>query len=216
MKNFKDYLAADIGYVEDSEEVLENSDSLEVLKGKFQQYVKLTKKTSPEVLNTVNAIDDLSRLTDTLIGHLSIEVSEKQNILEITSANDRSSQVLTYIDEQLDLTKVEKRVRGRVRKQMEKSQKEYYLNEQMKALKKELGDIDESEEAEALEKQILTSGMSKEAEKKAISELKKYKMMSPMSAEASVVRGYIDWMLNIPWKKKSRITKDLMLSLIHI
>ncbi len=210
VKNFKDYLAADIGYVEDSEEVLENSDSLEVLKGKFQQYVKLTKKTSPEVLNTVNAIDDLSRLTDTLIGHLSIEVSEKQNILEITSANDRSSQVLTYIDEQLDLTKVEKRVRGRVRKQMEKSQKEYYLNEQMKALKKELGDIDESEEAEALEKQILTSGMSKEAEKKAISELKKYKMMSPMSAEASVVRGYIDWMLSIPWKKKSRITKDLI------
>ena len=121
----------------------------------------------------------------------------------------RSTKILSHLEDQLDLTKVEKRIRGRVKRQMEKSQKEYYLNEQMKALKKELGEFDESEEAEVLEKQIQEAGMSKEAEKKALGELQKYKMMSPMSAEASVVRGYIDWMLNIPWKKKSKIRTDL-------
>ncbi len=179
------------------------------LKKQFQEYVKLTKKATPEVLNTVNAIDSVSRLTDTLVGHLSIDIGQKQEILEISSLSDRANKILEHLDSQLDLSKVEKKIRGRVKNQMEKSQKEYYLNEQMKALKKELGEMDEAEEADALESKIMESGMTKEAQEKALGELQKYKMMSPMSAEASVVRGYIDWMLNIPWKKKSKIRTDL-------
>ena len=179
------------------------------LKKQFQEYVKLTKKATPEVLNTVNAIDSVSRLTDTLVGHLSIDIGHKQEILESQSLSDRANKILEHLDSQLDLSKVEKKIRGRVKNQMEKSQKEYYLNEQMKALKKELGEMDEAEEADALESKIMESGMTKEAQEKTLSELQKYKMMSPMSAEASVVRGYIDWMLNIPWKKKSKIRTDL-------
>ncbi|RZO93071.1 MAG: endopeptidase La [Gammaproteobacteria bacterium] len=179
------------------------------LKKQFQEYVKLTKKATPEVLNTVNAIDSVSRLTDTLVGHLSIDIGQKQEILETQSLSDRANKILEHLDSQLDLSKVEKKIRGRVKNQMEKSQKEYYLNEQMKALKKELGEMDEAEEADALESKIMESGMTKEAQEKTLSELQKYKMMSPMSAEASVVRGYIDWMLNIPWKKKSKIRTDL-------
>jgi len=179
------------------------------LKKQFQEYVKLTKKATPEVLNTVNAIDSVARLTDTLVGHLSIDIGQKQEILETQSLSDRANKILEHLNSQLDLSKVEKKIRGRVKNQMEKSQKEYYLNEQMKALKKELGEMDEAEEADALESKIMESGMTKEAQEKALSELQKYKMMSPMSAEASVVRGYIDWMLNIPWKKKSKIRTDL-------
>jgi len=179
------------------------------LKKQFQEYVKLTKKATPEVLNTVNAIDSISRLTDTLVGHLSIDISQKQEILETNSLSDRANKILEHLDSQLDLSKVEKKIRGRVKNQMEKSQKEYYLNEQMKALKKELGEMDEAEEADALESKIMESGMTKEAQEKALGELQKYKMMSPMSAEASVVRGYIDWMLNIPWKRKNKIRTDL-------
>ncbi len=179
------------------------------LKKQFQEYVKLTKKATPEVLNTVNAIDSVARLTDTLVGHLSIDIGQKQEILETQSLSDRANKILEHLDSQLDLSKVEKKIRGRVKNQMEKSQKEYYLNEQMKALKKELGEMDEAEEADALESKIMESGMTKEAQEKALNELQKYKMMSPMSAEASVVRGYIDWMLNIPWKKKSKIRTNL-------
>ena len=179
------------------------------LKKQFQEYVKLTKKATPEVLNTVHAIDSVSRLTDTLVGHLSIDISQKHEILETQSLSERSNKILEHLDSQLDLSKVEKKIRGRVKNQMEKSQKEYYLNEQMKALKKELGEMDEAEEADALELKIMEAGMTKEAQEKALTELQKYKMMSPMSAEASVVRGYIDWMLNVPWKKKSKIRTDL-------
>ena len=179
------------------------------LKRQFQEYVKLTKKATPEVLNTVNAIDSISRLTDTLVGHLSIDIGQKQEILETLSLTDRANKILEHLDSQLDLSKVEKKIRGRVKNQMEKSQKEYYLNEQMKALKKELGEMDEAEEADELESKIMEAGMTKEAQEKTLSELQKYKMMSPMSAEASVVRGYIDWMLNTPWKKKSKIRTDL-------
>ena len=161
-------------------------------------------------MNTVNAIDSLSRLTDTLVGHLSIDISQKQEILEMMSLTDRATRILEHLDSQLDLSKVEKKIRGRVKNQMEKSQKEYYLNEQMKALKKELGEIDEGEEVDQLEEKINEAGMTKEAQEKALTELQKYKMMSPMSAEASVVRGYIDWMLSIPWKKKSKIRSDLV------
>tara|TARA_X000000368_G_scaffold101164_1_gene77996 strand:+ start:1435 stop:3834 length:2400 start_codon:yes stop_codon:yes gene_type:complete len=204
-----DYLSVDVDLIPEEEESEDSSKYLLTLKKQFQEYVKFTKKATPEVLNTLNAIDSISRLTDTLVGHLAIDLKEKQKILETVSLTKRATAILTHLESQLDLTKVEKKIRGRVKNQMEKSQKEYYLNEQMKALKKELGELDESEEADVLESQIKESGMSKEAEEKALSELQKYKMMSPMSAEASVVRGYIDWMLNIPWKKKSKIRSDL-------
>ena len=208
-KPSSDYLSVDIDLIAEEAESDDSSKYLLTLKKQFQEYVKFTKKATPEVLNTLNAIDSISRLTDTLIGHLSIELKDKQKILETVSLEKRATSILSHLESQLDLTKVEKKIRGRVKSQMEKSQKEYYLNEQMKALKKELGELDESEEADVLESQIKESGMSKEAEKKALAELQKYTMMSPMSAEASVVRGYIDWMLNIPWKKKSKIRSDL-------
>ena len=204
-----DYMSVQVSTIDEETESKELAHFLPSLKKQFQEYVKLTRKATPEVLNTVNAIDSLSRLTDTLVGHLSIDISQKQEILEMISLTDRANRILEHLDSQLDLSKVEKKIRGRVKTQMEKSQKEYYLNEQMKALKKELGEIDEAEEAEELETKINEAGMTKEAQEKALTELQKYKMMSPMSAEASVVRGYIDWMLNIPWKKKSKIRSDL-------
>nr|MCS5548026.1 LON peptidase substrate-binding domain-containing protein [SAR86 cluster bacterium] len=209
IKNYKDYYAADVSPLEEEEETKELKKYVPSLRKNFQEYVKVTRKATPEVLSTVNSIDSLSKLSDTLVGHLSADLKEKQDILETFSLKDRAEKILSHLASQLDLTKVEKKIRGRVKKQMEKSQKEYYLNEQMKALKKELGELDDSEEAEVLEKQILEAGMSKEAEQKALTELQKYKMMSPMSAEASVVRGYIDWIVSIPWKKKSRIQGDL-------
>jgi len=209
IKDYKDYYAADVSPLEEEEETKGLKKYVPSLKKNFQEYVKVTRKATPEVLSTVNSIDSLSKLSDTLVGHLSVDLKEKQDILETFSLKDRAEKILSHLASQLDLTKVEKKIRGRVKKQMEKSQKEYYLNEQMKALKKELGELDDSEEAEILEKQILEAGMSKEAEKKALTELQKYKMMSPMSAEASVVRGYIDWIVSIPWKKKSRIQGDL-------
>ena len=208
IKDLNEYYAATVSPIEEEKENDELKKYIPSLRKNFQEYVKVTRRATPEVLSTVNSIDSLSRLTDTLVGHLSIELIEKQQILETNSLKDRTEKILSHLSSQLDLTKVEKKIRGRVKKQMEKSQKEYYLNEQMKALKKELGEF-ETEEAEVLHKQILDSGMSKEAEKKALSELEKYKMMSPMSAEASVVRGYIEWMVSIPWKKKSRIRTDL-------
>ncbi len=204
-----DYMSVQVATIDEENGSKELDHFLPSLKKQFQEYVKLTRKATPEVLNTVNAIDSLSRLTDTLVGHLSIDISQKQEILEMISLTDRANRILEHLDSQLDLSKVEKKIRGRVKTQMEKSQKEYYLNEQMKALKKELGEIDEAEEAEELETKINEAGMTKEAREKALTELQKYKMMSPMSAEASVVRGYIDWMLNIPWKKKSKIRSDL-------
>ena len=205
----EDFMSANVEIVEEEEPSEGSNHFLPTLKKQFQEYVKLTRKATPEVLNTVNAIDNLSRLTDTLVGHLSIDIGQKQEILEMTGLADRANKILEHLDSQLDLSKVEKKIRGRVKSQMEKSQKEYYLNEQMKALKKELGEIDEAEEAEQLESKINEAGMTKEAQEKALTELQKYKMMSPMSAEASVVRGYIDWMLSIPWKKKSKIRSDL-------
>ena len=204
-----EHMSVQVSTIEEEIETKELNHFLPSLKKQFQEYVKLTRKATPEVLNTVNAIDSLSRLTDTLVGHLSIDISQKQEILEMISLADRANRILEHLDSQLDLSKVEKKIRGRVKTQMEKSQKEYYLNEQMKALKKELGEIDDAEEAEELETKIIEAGMTQEAQEKTLSELQKYKMMSPMSAEASVVRGYIDWMLNIPWKKKSKIRSDL-------
>ena len=210
LESSDEYMSVKVSPIEEEPDTEDLKHFLPSLKKQFQEYVKLTRKATPEVLNTVNAIDSLSRLTDTLVGHLSIDISQKQEILEMMSLTDRATRILEHLDSQLDLSKVEKKIRGRVKNQMEKSQKEYYLNEQMKALKKELGEIDEGEEVDQLEEKINEAGMTKEAQEKALTELQKYKMMSPMSAEASVVRGYIDWMLSIPWKKKSKIRSDLV------
>ncbi|MDX2478668.1 MAG: endopeptidase La [Gammaproteobacteria bacterium] len=178
--------------------------------GSFEQYVKLNNKIPPEVLNSLSGIEEPGRLADTIAAHLSQKLEEKQQILEISSETKRLEHILGVMEAEIDLLQVEKRIRGRVKKQMEKSQREYYLNEQMKAIQKELGDMDESpNELDELAKKIAEAGMTKEAKEKAESELKKLKMMSPMSAEATVVRNYIDWLVNVPWKKRSKVRKDL-------
>ena len=176
----------------------------------FDQYVKLNKKVPAEILTSLAGIDEPSRLSDTIAAHMSLKLDEKQKILEISNVHQRLEYLMGLIDAEIDLLQIEKRIRGRVKQQMEKSQREYYLNEQMKAIQKELGDMDDvPNEIEDLEKRIEAAGMSKEAKKKASNELNKLKMMSPMSAEATVVRNYIDWLADCPWKKKSKISKDL-------
>ncbi len=177
----------------------------------FDQYVKLNMKIPPEILTSLAGIDDPGRLADTVAAHLSLKIEDKQQILEVQDVRERLEKILGVLESEIDLLQVEKRIRGRVKRQMEKSQREYYLNEQMKAIQKELGELEEGpNEAEELAKKIEKAGMSKEAREKAESELKKLKMMSPMSAEATVVRNYIDWLVNVPWKKRSKIQKDLM------
>ncbi len=176
----------------------------------FEQYVKLNKKVPPEILSSLTSIDDPSRLADTIAAHLSVRIDQKQKLLESDSIQDRLEQLIGRLEEEIDLLQVEKRIRGRVKRQMEKSQREYYLNEQMKAIQKELGEMEDSpSDLEELAKKIEEAGMSKEAHKKCATELKKLKMMSPMSAEATVVRNYIDWVIGVPWKKKTRIRNDL-------
>jgi ATP-dependent Lon protease len=176
----------------------------------FDQYVKLNKKVPAEILTSLAGIDEPARLSDTIAAHMSLKLDEKQKILEIASVRSRLEYLMSLIDAEIDLLQIEKRIRGRVKQQMEKSQREYYLNEQMKAIQKELGDMEDvPNEIEELEKRIEEAGMSKEAYKKATGELNKLKMMSPMSAEATVVRNYIDWLADCPWKKKSKIRRDL-------
>lgn len=176
----------------------------------FEQYVNLSKKVPSEVMNSLSSIDEPGKLTDTVAAHMSLEVEQKQELLEIISVHDRLEQLLGLMAAEIDLFQVEKKIRGRVKKQMEKSQREYYLNEQMKAIQKELGEIgDEPNEMEELEQKIIEAKMPEEADSKVRSELNKLKMMSPMSAEASVVRSYIDWMINVPWSKRSKIKHDL-------
>ena len=176
----------------------------------FDQYVKLNKKVPPEILTSLSGIDDPSRLADTIAAHMSLKLDEKQEILEIQDPRARIEHIMSKIEGEIDLMQIEKRIRGRVKQQMEKSQREYYLNEQMKAIQKELGDMDDApNEVEDLQNKIEQSGMSKDAREKADSELNKLKMMSPMSAEATVVRNYIDWLVSVPWKKKSKIRRDL-------
>jgi len=176
----------------------------------FDQYVKLNKKVPPEILTSLSGIDDPSRLADTIAAHMSLKLDEKQEILEIQDPRERIEHIMSKIEGEIDLMQIEKRIRGRVKQQMEKSQREYYLNEQMKAIQKELGDMDDApNEVEDLANKIEKSGMPKEAREKADSELNKLKMMSPMSAEATVVRNYIDWLVSVPWKKKSKIRRDL-------
>ncbi len=176
----------------------------------FEQYIKMNKKIPPEALGSINQIDDSGKLADTVASHLALKISEKQELLEIESTAERLEKVYSHMEAEIGILQVEKKIRSRVKRQMEKTQREYYLNEQMKAIQKELGETEDGrDEAAELEEQIEKTKLSKEAREKATSELKKFRSMSPMSAEATVVRNYLDWMLGIPWKKRSRINKDI-------
>jgi len=179
----------------------------------FEQYVKLNNKIPPEVLTSLAVIDDASRLADTMAAHMSLKVQDKQGILENANIQDRLENLMMLMEGEVDILEMEKKIRVRVKQQMEKNQREYYLNEQIKAIQKELGDMeDATNEIEELEKKIAEAGMSKEAKTKAETELNKLKLMPPMSAEATVVRNYIDWMVNVPWKKKSKVRHDLKIA----
>ena len=179
----------------------------------FDQYVKLNSKIPPEVLNALSGIEDPSRLADTMAAHMALKVSDKQAVLETADIEKRLEDLMTLMEGEVDLLEMEKKIRVRVKQQMEKNQREYYLNEQMKAIQKELGDMDDvPNEIEELEKKIINAGMSKEAKKKADTELNKLKLMPAMSAEATVVRNYIDWMVNVPWKKKTKVRHDLKIA----
>jgi ATP-dependent Lon protease len=180
------------------------------LLSQFEQLVKLNRKIPPELLSTLGAIDDPSRFADTIAAHLSIKLSDKQNLLETAGIGARLEMLMAAVDAEIDVLQIEKRIRGRVKTQMEKSQREYYLNEQMKAIQKELGELDEApSEMDELARRIEKAAMPKEVAAKARTELNKLKMMSPMSAEATVVRNYIDWLANVPWSERSRIRKNL-------
>lgn len=210
----RDYFAAQIAVL--NSPVLEERES-EVLSrsllNQFDQYVKLNNKIPPEILSSLSSIDDAGRLADTIAAHMSLKISEKQNILELVDIRTRMERLMAVMESEIDLLQVEKRVRGRVKRQMEKNQREYYLNEQMKAIQKELGEMDDvPNELEELTTKIEKAGMSKEARTKVRAELNKLKMMSPMSAEATVVRNYIDWMVNVPWKKRTKLKHDLALA----
>ncbi len=176
----------------------------------FEQYVKLNKKVPPEVLVSLSQIDDPGKLADTVAAHLSLKISDKQELLETNSLVDRLERLYAFMESEISVLQVEKRIRSRVKRQMEKTQREYYLNEQMKAIQKELGELEDGrDEVSELEERIRKTKLSKEAREKALAEVKKLRSMSPMSAEATVVRNYLEWMLSIPWKKRSKISKDL-------
>ena len=209
------YTKARVSEIEDIPvKASEASNLVRFTKAKFADYVSVTKRIPQEIVASVDALDNLSRLIDTIIGHLPIELNRKQEVLELADIQKRAETLLTYIESQLDVVDVEKKIRDRVKKQMEKSQREYYLNEQIKAAQKELGEIDgEGDEFEQLEEKIDSSGMPKEALKKAKSELSKFKLMAPTSAEASVTRSYLDYLIGVPWKKKGKIKSDLKASL---
>lgn len=179
--------------------------------GQFEQYVNLSKKVPVEVITSLSGIDEPGRLADTIAAHMSLDLAKKQSILEMADIHARIELLLDLMDAEVDLFHVEKKIRGRVKKQMEKSQREYYLNEQIKAIQKELGELgEEVSEVDELEKKIVAASMPKDAEEKARTELNKLKMMSPMSAEASVLRAYIDWMIKVPWSKRSKVRSDLV------
>jgi ATP-dependent Lon protease len=207
-----DYYSADATLLPDTESYDEKE--MDVLArsviSQFEQYVKLNKKVPPEVLTALAGIEQAGRLADTVAAHMSLKLAEKQKVLEILDVRKRLEHILVAIESEMDVLQIEKRIRGRVKAQMEKSQREYYLNEQMKAIQKELGEMDEGgNEISELEQKITKAGMPKEAREKATSELNKLKMMSPMSAEATVVRNYIDWLVKVPWKKRTKIIKDI-------
>jgi ATP-dependent Lon protease len=202
------------GHAEPIEEGQEIGSELEAMRRalitQFDNYVKLNKKIPPEILASLAGIDDAGRMADTIAAHLPLKLEQKQAILEIFDLKGRLDHLMGFLETEIDILQVEKRIRGRVKRQMEKSQREYYLNEQVKAIQKELGEIEEGAELDELEKRIKAAHMSKEATKKAESELKKLRMMSPMSAEATVVRTYIETLVGLPWKKKTKVSKDLV------
>ena len=199
-------LAVDAGYDERKVELLARA-----LLNLFDKYVSLNKKVPPEILSSLSGIDEPDRLSDAIAAHLGLKVVDKQEILEISTVKERLEHLITMVEGEIDLLQVEKRIRGRVKQQMDRSQREYYLNEQMKAIQKELGDMEDApaNELDELADKLKKARLPKEAKEKAEEELKKLKMMSPMSAEATVVRNYIDWMVGLPWSKKSKISKDL-------
>ena len=205
------YFVATVSKIED--EAIDESEQEVLIRSavsQFEGYVKLNKKIPPEVLTSLNGIDDAARLADTMAAHMPLKLTEKQKVLEMKGVNERLEYLMALMEGEIDLLQVEKKIRTRVKKQMEKSQREYYLNEQMKAIQKELGELDDApDEFEALSKKIADAKMPKEAEDKAKSELQKLKMMSPMSAEATVLRSYIEWLTNVPWNKRSPVKKDL-------
>ena len=180
------------------------------LENTFNQYVKLNKKIPPEVLSSIAGIEDLSKLSDSIAAHMTLRLDEKQKVLEISDTKERVEYLISSMESELDVLQVEKKIRGRVKQQMEKSQREYYLNEQMKAIQKELGEIgDEPNDLDSLEKKIESVGLSSEAKEKVMAEFNKFKMMSPMSAEATVVRNYIDTVIGLPWQQKTEVNSDI-------
>ena len=208
------YFTADIEFLSVEESGVENIDILvRSAISQFEGYVKLNKKIPPEVLTSVSGIDDAEQLADTMAAHMPLKLVEKQKVLEITNVAERLEHLMALMEGEIDLLQVEKKIRTRVKKQMEKSQREYYLNEQMKAIQKELGDMDDvPDEVEQITKKIEDAQMPKEAKEKTLAELQKLKMMSSMSAEATVVRSYIDWMTSVPWKKRSKLKRNLALA----
>ena len=208
--NNDDYLAASITVMPEPEDKSPELEGIvRAVLTQFEEYVKLSKKTAPEVLVAVNQIEDYSKLADTIASHLALKIADKQALLEGSTLNERFEKILGFMDAEISMLEVESRIRNRVKKQMEKSQKEYYLNEQMKAIQKELGDGDEDSEISDYMKRIEKTKLSKEAKDKALAEVRKLKNMSVMSAEATVVRNYLDWLLDIPWQKRSKVNKDL-------
>ena len=207
----KDFMVAEAEILpeEESSNSLELEALVRAVLSQFEEYVKLSRKTPPEVLVSVNQLKDYAKMADTIAAHLSLKIEDKQALLEGKTLADRFEKILEFMNSELTVLEVESRIKNRVKKQMEKSQKEYYLNEQMKAIQKELGDGEEDGEISEYLKKIDKVKLSKEAKDKALAEVKKLKTMSPMSSEATVVRNYLDWLLDIPWKKRSKINKDL-------
>jgi ATP-dependent Lon protease len=205
-----DYFEAYAELIEDDGDAAEHDALCRAVVSQFEQYIKLNKKIPAEVLISINQIDEPGKLADTVAQHLTLKISDKQELLEIEPVGERLEKIYAFMEGEISVLQVEKRIRGRVKRQMEKTQREYFLNEQMKAIQKELGEgEDGKDEAGELEERIAATKLSKEALEKANSELKKLRAMSPMSAESTVVRNYLDWMLSIPWKKRSRVKRDL-------
>ncbi len=207
----KDYFEAETVEIVDNAPINEELDALSrAVMTQFEQYVKLNKKIPPEVIVSVNQIEEPSKMADTIASHLVLKIDQKQELLEIASTVERLEKIYGFMEGEIGVLQVEKRIRGRVKKQMEKTQREYYLNEQMKAIQKELGDGEDGlNEMGELEKKIEEAKLTKEAKERAMHELKKLRQMSPMSAEATVIRNYLDWIINVPWSKKTKVKKDI-------
>ena len=203
------YVAEAVAVPADAGEVTEIEAMRRALIAQFDQYVKLNKKIPPEILTSLAGIEEAGRLADTIAAHLPLKLEQKQQVLEMFEVKARLEHLLSQLETEIDILQVEKRIRGRVKRQMEKSQREYYLNEQVKAIQKELGEGEDGADFEEMEKRVKAARMPKEARKKADAELKKLRLMSPMSAEATVVRNYIETLVNLPWKKRSKISRDI-------